>query len=232
MNKEIADGLLSLEKIAKDMGANIFGVADLDLLKRQVPDLLARVPGDYSRAVVAGVRLQKAVLEDIVDHPTPLYFHNYRQVNYQLDSLALSIANRIQEKGFRALAVPASQIIRRDPMTGHVSHKLLGWAAGIGHIGRHTLLVHPVHGAQVRYVSVLTDMPIPPQAPAAGDCGACRACADVCPAKAIGERKEDFNLEACYAKLTEFSRLPFIGQHICGICVRACSGRSSAHPSS
>ena len=37
----------------------------------------------------------------------------------------------------------------------------VGWAAGLGHIGRCTLLVHPQYGAQMRYVSVLTDMPLP-----------------------------------------------------------------------
>jgi epoxyqueuosine reductase QueG len=169
--------------------------------------------------------LQKAVLKDIGNEPTPLYFHNYRQVNYQLDSLALMLADRIQDAGFNALAVPASQIIKKDPMSGHISHKLLGWAAGIGFIGRNTLLVNPEYGAQMRYVSVLTDMPLKAGSPNNGDCGTCKACIPVCPVKAIKEKKENFNLQACYEKLTEFTRLPFIGQHICGVCVKACVGK-------
>lgn len=214
-----------LEATARDVGAKAFGIADLDRLKQQIPDLLKFVPSDYSRAVVFGMRLQKAVLEDIVDRPTPLYFHNYRQLNYQLDRAALVIADRIQEAGFRVLAVPASQIIQNEPMSGHISHKLLGQAAGIGFIGRSTLLVHPKHGAQMRYVSVLTDMPLKPDFPFVGDCGSCKACIKVCPAGAIKERREDFDLDACYRKLTEFTRIPFIGQHICGVCVKACKGR-------
>jgi epoxyqueuosine reductase QueG len=205
------------------MGAKAFGVADLDALKRREPRLLDLVPGDYSRAVVIGVRLQKAVLADIVDRPTPLYFHHYRQANYQLDRVAWSVADRIQDAGFAALAVPASQIVRREPMSGHVSHKLLGWAAGLGHIGRSALLVHPRYGARMRYVSVLTNMPLDADAPLEGrDCGACRDCMGVCPAGAIKENRVDFDLDACYGKLTEFTRLPYIGQHICGVCVKAC----------
>ena len=217
--------LSELEELARGQGVAAFGVADLEALKSDVPDLLARVPGEFSRAVVLGIRLEAVVLDDLSDHPTPLYTHHYRQVNYQLDRVALLVANRIQEAGFRALAVPASQIISRNPMVGHVSHKLLGWAAGLGYVGRCTLLVHPRHGAQMRYVSVLTDLLLPADAPHGGSCGECRACIPVCPAGAIHETREEFDLEACFQKLTEFTRLPFVGQHICGVCVKACKGQ-------
>jgi epoxyqueuosine reductase QueG len=220
--------LKDLEKNAREMGAKAFGVADLNKLKEEIPDLLNQVPGYYGRAIVSGIRLQKAVLKDISNQPTPLYFHNYRQVNYQLDCLALMLSDKIQDAGFNALAVPASQIIGKDPMRGHISHKLLGKAAGIGFLGRNTLLVHPVYGAQLRYVSVLTDMPLKAGTAHKGDCGTCMACVAVCPAKAIKEKREDFNLKACYEKLTEFTKLPFIGQHICGVCVKACAGRPKA----
>jgi len=222
--------LVDLEQTARSMGVKAFGVADLNKLKTKFPDLLKLLPGYYSRAIVAGIRLQKSVLKDISNAPTPLYFHNYRQLNYQLDTLALILAEKIQDAGFNALAVPASQIIKKEPMSGHISHKLLGWAAGIGHIGRNTLLVHPEYGAQMRYVSILTDMPLNAGTPHAGDCGQCKACISVCPAMAISEKKEDFNLKACYDKLTEFTRLPFIGQHICGVCVKACAGNIKPDP--
>lgn len=213
-----------LAQLAAERGARAFGVADLEALRAREPGLLDLLPGPYTRAVVVGIRLQAAVLHGIADRPTPLYFHHYRQVNYELDRAAFQIADRIQEGGFAALAVPASQIVEARPMRGHVSHKLLGWAAGLGFIGRCSLLVHPRYGAQLRYVSVLTDMPLPADRPAEGGCGACRRCVGACPAGAVRERREEFDVEACYRKLTEFTRLPFIGQHICGVCVKACDG--------
>ena len=215
--------------MASSLGARVFGVADLDFLKKQIPNLLAEVPGgDFSHALVMGIRLEKAVFEGLTDRPTPLYFHHYRQANYQLDRLAFLVADRIQELGYRALAIPASQIIATNPLRGHISHKLLGWCAGIGFIGRSGLLVHPAYGAQVRYVSVLTDMPLPADTPSRGDCGTCRACVAVCPAHAIHETKDDFDLPACARKLSEFAKLPFISQHICGVCVKACHGKSNS----
>lgn len=216
--------LSELTSYALGMGARAFGVADLEKLKNEHVELLAGIPGDYSAAVVIGISLQKSVLEGIEKEPTPLYFHNYRQVNYQLDRVALMIADMLQEQGFAALAVPASQIVSRDPMRGHVSHRLLGCAAGLGFIGRSGLLVHPEYGAQMRYVSVLTDAPLQVDEPLSLDCGNCRRCVAKCPAGAISETVDDFDLDACYAKLTEFTRLPFIGQHICGVCVKHCGG--------
>ncbi|MFO7870928.1 MAG: hypothetical protein R6V03_05795 [Kiritimatiellia bacterium] len=213
-----------VESIGSGMRSKAFGVADLEALKVKHPELLKRVPGDYSRALVFGFRLQKAVLRDIVDAPTPLYFQHYRQVNYQLDRIALAVGDYLQDKDFESLAIPASQTISRNPMTGHVSHRLLAHAAGIGFIGRHGLVVHPRYGAQMRYVSVLTDAPVEPDSPHRGDCGSCRACISACPAGAVKERKEEFDLEACYRQLSEFTRLPFIGQHVCGVCIKACSG--------
>lgn len=217
---------LQLETRARKLGAKAFGVADLARLQKDKPDLLALVPESFSSAVVIGMRLQDAVLEGIADRPTPLYFHNYRQTNYRLDRAAAELADMIQDAGHRALAVPVSQIVARDPMRGHVSHRELGHAAGLGFIGRSRLLVNPEHGARMRYVSVLTDAPLASDTPTQGDCGSCRACVAVCPAQAIGETAADFDLDKCYRKLTEFTKLPFIGQHICGVCVKACKGRS------
>jgi epoxyqueuosine reductase len=219
------DGLRrELEDLAAHAGAKAFGVADLDALRARFDEGPDRISRSFPRAIVIGLRLQRAALAGVVDRPTPLYFHNYRQLNYRLDEIAWSIADRIQDAGHRAVAVAASQLISRHPPAGHLSHKFLAWSAGIGYFGRCNLIVHPRHGAQMRYVTVLTDLPLEPGTLQAGACGACRACVAACPARAIAERREDFDLAACQAKLAEFARLPGIGQQICGVCVNVCSG--------
>lgn len=214
----------------KALGVTAWGVADLGFVRRAAKnpaDILSIPSEKFTRAVVMGVRLEDAVLEGIKDKPTPLYFHHYRQANYFLDRAAFDIALMLQDAGHAALAVPASQVISKDPMRGHVCHRTLGWAAGLGRRGRNNLLVHPLHGARMRYVSVLTDAPLEAGKPDDSDCGGCRACAAVCPAGAIHNSPEDFDLKACKAKLDEFVRLPFIGQHICGVCVKACGPKKA-----
>lgn len=228
-----ADLRNTLRSLAGTRLAYRFGVADLDVARADEPDLLERVPGGFTRACVFAMPLQNAAVETVVDRPTPVYFHNYRQTNYQLDTLAMEAALVLQEAGHRALAIAASQIISREPpqalspskgMRGHVSHRVLGWAAGLGWWGRNNLLVNPDFGARFRLVSVLTDAPIEPDAPlpTSRDCGTCVACVEVCPADAIARERDAFRLDRCYAKLCEFAKIPFVGQHICGVCVKAC----------
>ncbi|HBA82934.1 MAG TPA: epoxyqueuosine reductase [Verrucomicrobia bacterium] len=215
-----------LEALAREQGASLFGVADLQPLLEREPELLSRVPGAHTRAVVMGVRLNACVLESIHEAPTPLYAHHYMQVNYLLDRIALALATTIEGWGHAALPIPASQVVSNRPLQGHVSHKTLGGAAGLGFIGRSSLLIHPQYGAQVRYASVLTTLPLKAGQPLKQDCGSCHACQESCPAGAIRESSAAYDLTACHQTLQTFSRLPFVGHQICGVCVKVCKGRS------
>jgi epoxyqueuosine reductase QueG len=200
---------MRLEKIAQAGGVRAFGVADLEAVEREVPGLFDRVGARFRRGIVMAMAL---------------YFHAYRQLNYRLDDAAYAVCEALSSAGHRSLAVAASQIISNDPPKGHISHRHLGMAAGIGWIGRSGLLVTPRYGSRVRLVTVLTDAPLAADEPMAFSCGRCAACVKVCPAKAIRGKPEDFDLAACYAKLTEFTRIQYVGQHICGVCVKACAG--------
>jgi len=213
-----------LDEFARRHYLAAIGAADLDSLREREPEAMAAAPPEFPRGIALGIRLLDAVIDRIEDHPTPLYFHLYRQANFALDRAAFQLALLLQRAGYRALAVPASQITDPNGRRGLVSHRLVGNAAGLGWIGRPTLLVHPQYGARMRYASVLTDAPYPPGRPMADRCGDCRRCVDACPVDAIKESSRDFDVDACYHKLGEFRKLPFIGQHICGICVKACRG--------
>lgn len=219
--------LPNLQQFAHQHGLGAIGVADIDFLRETEEEAIALVPPEFSRAIVLGIRLGDAVIDQIEDRPTPLYFHSYRQANFALDRIAFTLALALQETRYRALAVPASQFIDQTRKRGMVSHRLLGYAAGIGWIGRSRLLVHPQHGARMRYATVLTNAPYDVASPMEDACGECAACVAVCPAGAIVESSREFSLDACYDKLSEFRKLPFIGQHVCGICVKACRGAVS-----
>ena len=182
-----------------------------------------RVGARFRRAIVMAMPLAPAYLEGVIDAPTPLYFHAYRQLNYRLDEAASRVLGVLIDAGYRSLAIAASQMISHDPPQGHVSHRHLGLAAGIGWIGRSGLLVTPRYGARVRLVTVLTDAPLEEGREMPFSCGTCDACARTCPAGAIGETPEKFDLDACYAKLSEFAKIRYVGQHICGVCVKACA---------
>ncbi len=177
---------------------------------------------DLDYAVSIAYRLSGKVLEQIQDHPTKLYYHHYRMVNMFLDQLALKISNILQTEGYKALPIPVSQIIDWKKQKSHLSHKKIAYMAGLGWIGRNNLLVTPEYGAQVRLVTILTDLELPQKKLLEFGCGDCFDCIPDCPAGAIKENPRDFGHIACYNKLDEFRKKNFVGQHICGICVKSC----------
>ncbi|TET22260.1 MAG: epoxyqueuosine reductase [Candidatus Stahlbacteria bacterium] len=220
MSQNLTAELISF---SKDRGADLFGIADLSRISPERNLISEQVKKGMSRVVVAGIRLSEAILAEITDHPTRTYYHHYRMVNMALDQLALSITRFLQERDFAAYPVPASQITDWKSQQGIFSHKHAAVQAGLGWIGRSNLLVTPQFGSQVRLVSVLTDASLEAAKPLHEDCGVCRACLAVCPAEAIKDDPAAFDHHRCYAQLDSFVRKRIVGQHICGICVRACS---------
>jgi epoxyqueuosine reductase QueG len=210
-----------------------WGACELKTVLENHPDALSSFPEakGFVRAFVFALPLPTGALIDVRGAPTPLYLHHYRQLNYALDRLAYSAALAIEEDGYRAVAIPASQYTTVHPQPkGHLSHRILAYYAGLGFIGRSRLLVNMRFGPRVRLATVLTDTEIPVNqrllAPVSEmtsrGCGDCRRCVESCPAGAIGETSADYKLEKCLAKLEEFRKIQFVGQHICGICIKVC----------
>ncbi len=213
--------LSSLRQHALEFGFNLFGVAPLADIRQEI-NLPDETKSRFDWAISLGLRLIDSVLDDIQDAPTPLYFHHYRQANAFLDRGALRVAAFLQDLGFDALPIPASQILDWEKQRGHLSHKKVGLLAGLGWIGRNNLLVSPDFGSRFRLVTVLTNMPLAAGKPLEFGCGECRRCAGRCPAKAIKETPADFDHWACFETLKEFRRRGIVSQFICGICVKAC----------
>ena len=209
---------------ALEWGFDLFGVADVTRLRADFA-LSPETAKKFNRAVSLGKRLSDAVVDDIPDHPTPLYFHHYRQINFFLDRGALLLAGLIQNMGYAALPIAASQIVDWENQKAHLSHKHVAAKAGLGWIGRNNLLVNADLGARFRLVTVLTDLPLEADKAVRDACGACRGCLAACPAGAIKETPAEFDHRACYEKLREFQRLRLASQFICGVCVKACRGR-------
>jgi len=217
----MADNYLLLKKFCLVSGADLFGVADVKAIRNEF--LLSETGREkLGRAVCIAVRLSPAVLEEIKDAPTRLYFHHYKTANAFLDQLAFKIAAFIQKKGFLAMPIPASQLVDWQKQTAHLSHKKIGLLAGLGWIGRNNLLVSKKLGCQFRLATILTDMPLKAGKPAKDNCGICRLCLKLCPAGAIKDDPADFDHIRCFEKLKEFQKQRQIEQYVCGICVNAC----------
>ena len=95
-------------------------------------------------------------------------------VRPRLQKLALRIAADIGPFGYRAFVDSAP-----------VLEKPLARNAGLGWIGKHTNLINAAAGSLFVLGELFTDLPLPPDAPAADHCGSCTACLPACPTGAI-----------------------------------------------
>lgn len=215
----------NLKKFCLDEGIDLFGVADISKLHDEFK-IAPQVAQKLDRAICLGVRLSGAVLSEIDVVPTKLYFHHYKIVNSFLDFIALRLCNMIQKQGYLALAIPATQIIDWEKNIGHLSHRKVGYLAGLGWIGRNNLLVNEKLGSQFRLASVLTNLPLKADQPSGKDCGACRLCVKICPAQAIQEKPQDFDHQKCFEKLKSFQHQRQVEQFVCGVCVNSCRGKA------
>lgn len=183
-------------------------------------------------AVSIAVRLSDAIINQISDKPTHTYFHHYRTVNTLIDNITLRASLMLQEWGYLAFAVPASQTVKTpaDSYTGIFQHKTGAHLGGLGWIGKNGLLITPEFGPRVRLGTVLTNMELPVDSQVHNrGCGGCNLCKDACPSMAIYgtnwhegcKRSEIIDAEACSRYMNENFKMIGRGS-VCGICIRVC----------
>lgn len=222
---------LEIKQKAIDLGADLVGIADLGRVSG-IPTEPKRLLEPYTKAVVIAVAVSPDVFEQIKNEPTPLYVHHYQAVNNLLDNINLRLQNDLLHMGFRALAIPASQTVDKVNWMGHISHKAMAKAAGLGWQGKSLLLVTQKYGPRVRLATLLTNAPLEPDPLQPNRCGTCSKCQEACPASAIKgvswedhpqTREEALHFTRCVEKLTaDFAKRPEIGKNICGVCISAC----------
>ncbi len=213
-----------LKDIAAKKGGKLFGVCRLDDLRDTFHAEIRSASEKLNTAVAVGMPLSSAVMDTIKDHPNMIYKAHYQQMNHTLNDIAHLISSEIEEAGCRAISIPASQYVSWKPLRALLSHRIIAHKAGLGWWGRNNLLITRRYGAQVRLVTILTDIDLPTDLPVSDDCEGCFECLYVCPAEAIGDDRGNFRLNACYEKLQEFSKNSNFGHLICGICLKACRG--------
>jgi epoxyqueuosine reductase len=200
-----------LRSLAKKLGVDLFGVADLGRL-RGLPVGMGGAPAGltdkFRFAVVLGAQLYKLGKEA-----------QGTDLDRFLMNAALQVSAYLETKGDRTLTIhPEDEI---DPLRrlGLLSLKVLAKAAGLGWQGRSLLIVSPGHGPVHRWIALLTNLELEPGAPLDNRCGDCRLCIDSCPQQALRyvpfadhpERREDvLDIQAC------------LGDDSCRVCLEVC----------
>ncbi|MGH8272843.1 MAG: tRNA epoxyqueuosine(34) reductase QueG [Gammaproteobacteria bacterium] len=111
-----------------------------------------------------------------------------------------------------------------------VLEKPLAAKAGLGWVGKHTLVLDRNAGSYFFLGEIYTDLPLPVDQPTSAHCGSCTRCIDVCPTHAITAPQE-LDARRCIAYLTIENRgaipeplRPLIGNRVfgCDDCQLVC----------
>jgi len=221
----ILEFISEMENKLKDWGASFVGYSKVD-------DKLSGNLVELPYAVTVGVRLSDFIINEITNKPTYTYFHHYRSVNTLIDQITLKGMLAIQEMGYRAMAVPASQTVNniKDKYSGVFQHKTAAVRTGMGWIGKSGLFISSQYGPRVRLGTILTDMQLPYENKSVkSQCGECRECVVSCPAMALTgncweencDRSHIVDAKACSDYMNANFKLIGRGS-VCGICVRVC----------
>ncbi len=122
----------------------------------------------------------------------------HRVLKGLMNKLVRAIGELLQKDFLAKVCVDTAPLHERD----------LARAAGLGWIGKNTLLVNPRHGSWFVLGEIITDLPLEPDVPERDHCGTCTRCIDACPTQALTPYKLDALKCISYQTLENRGEIP------------------------
>ncbi|WP_430884324.1 4Fe-4S binding protein [Fusibacter sp. JL216-2] len=210
--------LSSLRQMIIDLDCHAIGFTKVD------PSLIFINKGIlYSNAIVITMEMQADKMDTA---PSKACVKEVFRTYKELGIIVNKVAHYLRQAGFSAQAGPA--------IGGDTNYPLLAQKAGLGHLGRHGLLISPKVGPRQRIAVIYTDidnLPFTDSLSKEHDwieafCQRCRRCQRACPANAIYDKiklasdgsKQHIDYKKC--------ALPFSSNYGCSVCIKACTFNS------
>ena len=215
-----------IEKVLLTAGCDMVGFANVERFTgapegRRPTDILPT-----ARSVIVGaVHILDSVCDDLPETRYE-YTNQFYVLNGILGSVSTKVARLLEDRGYRAIPIPAAYPRINKELMGIFSHRHAAALAGLGEIGLNNLLITPQFGARVRLVSIITEVPLEPDQPykkslcpeRENECG--KACVTCCPVEAISLDGK-INKDRCLRYQEKI--MPWAAVELrCGMCLGVC----------
>lgn len=220
----------NLRRAAKSIGASLLGICEYDerwiyrtrYSEQTQKDKPVDIPDDLPNVIVIGEPMDFGLTETV---PSALS-GSATGMGYTYDTVVLlTITQYIRNLGYRAVA----------SMNDSALAIPLAVQAGLGEVGRHSLLITREYGPRLRLGKIFTDMPLVIDEPIRFGvkefCDICQRCSAACPPRAIPHRAPSrkahsvSNLKGVlkWTTIAEKCFSFWVGQNSdCSICIRVC----------
>lgn len=186
-----------VKEILYSLGADICGIASVDRFgdAPQGYHPLDVLPACKS-VISFGCRFPVGALQC----ETPVIYTRIRNsITPKMDAIALNFCIEMEKKGIVCVPIPTNESewdVRTNRWRSVVSQKHAAQAAGLGTIGRHSLLITPEFGSMVWLGCVLCEAELEPDALKESVCNDCNLCVEACPVNALESR--EMNQKTCW----------------------------------
>lgn len=179
----------AIKRQAAALGADVCGVAGIDRFAEAPAGFH---PADLFAGCRAVVVIGKAMPRGLAKvSPRLIYGHGNTLCKEGVDVCAQALAMAMEREGCLAVPLPADdpyEVWDAQTQTGKglLSMKHAAVQAGLGFLGRSTLLINERYGTLLTIGAILTDLDLPSDPVAPSRClPGCRRCVAACPPKAL-----------------------------------------------
>jgi epoxyqueuosine reductase len=213
-----------IKYLAKELGADLCGIASIDRFDDCPTGFHPRDVYKNTKSIISiACRIPGSSM--YIDSPSP-YTAIEDLVLLKVSQIALSLTLHMEKCGFHAIMIPSEPYDYWDAETmtgkGILSLKHLGYKAGLGSIGKNSLLCNDRYGNLIKLGAVITDaVLIADRIMDSNLCkDSCTRCIDSCPVGAIG-----LNAVVTQKKCREYAEVPNkrgVEIYACNACRKVC----------
>jgi epoxyqueuosine reductase len=195
----------NIKEFVSKQGADVCGIAGIDRFISAPDGFHPRAVYNNTRSVIVfGTQFPVGTFQSKSLAPYTMVRNQLIQFN---DTLALSLCNALEKEGYTGIPIPSSEPYEFwDPLKrqgrGIISLKHAAVLAGLGNLGKNTLLIHEKFGNRLWLGGVVTNLDLDPDPLADSLCPEnCTLCIDTCPQSALDAITIDQSRcrEICYS---------------------------------